>query len=70
MCFVTEVFEAGHWEMDCQPKDFSGFDRLLASDPTRLHPFLATWHSYQVGQLWVRYIEIVIPYVYKNQYQN
>ena len=36
----TEVFNTGGWAMECSPNDMSGFDRLLASDPTRLHPFM------------------------------
>ena len=47
ICYVAEVFEAGHWGLECTPKDLSGFDRLLAAEPTRLHPFLAAWLLYK-----------------------
>eukprot|EP00435_Cladocopium_sp_Y103_P050485 s1547_g15.t1 len=29
------VFQKGEWALDCTPGDLSGFDKLLATDPTR-----------------------------------
>jgi hypothetical protein len=50
---ATEVWSACHWYLDCTPQDLFGFDKLIASDPTRLHAFLVPWlketyklHSY------------------------
>ena len=40
---IAEVFNQGGWALDCSPSDLTGFDRLLAADPTRLHPFLVSW---------------------------
>ncbi len=40
---IAQVFNQGGWALDCSPSDLTGFDRMLASDPTRLHPFLVSW---------------------------
>ena len=37
---LIEVFKEGGWAYECSPSDLSGFDKLLANDPTRMHPFM------------------------------
>ena len=45
----TQVFNTGGWALECNPNDMSGFDKLLASDPTRLHPFLVSFLHFGCG---------------------
>lgn len=49
----TKVFGHGGWALECTPPDMQGFDKLLASDPTRLHAFLVSRLQHWGGICWI-----------------
>ena len=49
----TKVFGHGGWALECTPPDMQGLDKLLASDPTRLHAFLVSRLQHWGGICWI-----------------